>query len=193
MIHYREESQGVLSIRLYDLAECRAIVERTRDLTSWKAALVRDARDATNYEVLHRADVRSARTLHTAETDHVYREFEARMDATLKPLIKEHWKIELSGHSGTHLLRYGTADHYVPHHDTGPGFEDRYFSVVCYLNDDFTGGQTSFPGLNFVATPEPGKAIVFPSDYLHCSEPVISGEKFVLVSWINGPAPIKWI
>ena len=191
MIHYREESQGVLSIRLYELAECRAIVEQTKDLTSWKAALVRDARDATNYEVLHRTDVRSARML--ADAEGIYREFGARLDAILKPLIKEHWKIELSGHSGTHLLRYGPADHYVPHQDTGPGLEDRYFSVVCYLNDDFAGGQTSFPGLNFVATPEPGKAIVFPSNYLHCSEPVISGEKFVLVSWINGPAPIKCI
>ena len=193
MIHYREESQGVLSIRLYELAECRAIVEQTKDLNSWKAALVRDAQDASNYEVLHRTDVRSARTLAAADAEDIYREFDARIDATLKPLIKEHWKIELSGHSGTHLLRYGPADHYVPHQDTGPGLEDRYFSVVCYLNDDFAGGQTSFPGLEFVATPEPGKAIVFPSNYLHCSEPVISGEKFVLVSWINGPAPIKWI
>jgi len=193
MSQYREESPGVISSQLYDLAECRAIVEAIKDLPQWTAALVRDARDAVNYEVLKRPDVRSARTLVSPESSDVYREFEARMDSTLRPLIKEHWKIDLTGHSGTHLLRYGPADHYVPHQDTGPSFEHRYFSVVCYLNDDFAGGHTSFPGLDFVATPETGKAIVFPSNYLHCSEPVISGEKFVLVSWINGPTPIKWI
>jgi len=193
MSQYREESPGVISSQLYDLAECRAIVEATKDLPQWTAALVRDARDAVNYEVLKRPDVRSARTLVSPEASDVYREFEARMDSILRPLIKEHWKIDLTGHSGTHLLRYGPADHYVPHQDTGPSFEHRYFSVVCYLNDDFAGGHTSFPGLDFVATPETGKAIVFPSNYLHCSEPVISGEKFVLVSWINGPTPIKWI
>ena len=183
----------MISSQLYDLAECRAIVEAIKDLPQWTAALVRDARDAVNYEVLKRPDVRSARTLVSPEASDVYREFEARMDSILRPLIKEHWKIHLAGHSGTHLLRYGPADHYVPHQDTGPSFEHRYFSVVCYLNDDFAGGHTSFPGLDFVATPETGKAIVFPSNYLHCSEPIVSGEKFVLVSWINGPTPIKWI
>ena len=109
------------------------------------------------------------------------------------PLVNQHWQVNLANHSGTHILKYGPADHYVPHLDTGPGFEDRYFSVVCYLNDDFSGGLTSFPGLDYAATPETGKAIVFPSNYLHCSEPVISGEKIVMVSWINGPTPVKWI
>ena len=192
-MQYREESPGVISVQLYDDAECRAIVEGISNLTDWTAALVRDAQDAVNYEVLTRPDVRSARTLVSAETEHVYRQFNARMEATVKPLVKQHWQIDLVSHSGTHLLRYGPADHYVPHQDTGPGFEDRYFSIVCYLNDDFEGGHTSFPGLDFSATPETGKAIVFPSNYLHCSEVVTRGEKFVLVSWINGPVPVNWI
>ena len=193
MIRYQEESPGVISVQLYDAAECSAIVGEIRNLPDWTAALVRDAQDAVNYEVLTRPDVRSARTLVSAEAVYVYRQFDARVDATLKPLVKQHWQLELPSHSGTHLLRYGPADHYVPHQDTGPGFEDRYFSIVCYLNDDFAGGHTSFPGLEFSATPEAGKAIVFPSNYLHCSEVVTRGEKFVLVSWINGPAPVNWI
>lgn len=193
MIQYREESRGVISLRLYEVVECRAIVAEIKDLSQWTAALVRDARDAANYEVLTRPDVRSARTLGASAAENIFREFDVRMDAILKPLVKRHWGIDLTGHSGTHLLRYGPADHYVPHQDTGPGFEDRYFSVVCYLNDDFEGGRTWFPGLNFVASPIAGKTIVFPSSYLHGSEPVISGEKFVVVTWVNGPIPVKWI
>jgi predicted 2-oxoglutarate/Fe(II)-dependent dioxygenase YbiX len=41
--------------------------------------------------------------------------------------------------------------------------------------------------------PQAGQAILFPSNYLHGSEPVISGKKFVIVSWIDGPVPIKWL
>lgn len=193
MIQYNEESRGVISVSLYDAAECKAIIEELKQLEGWTAALVRDAKDADDYEVLTRPDIRSASTLVSTDAEKFYRQFDARVDATLKPLCKQHWQIELASHSGTHVLRYGPADHYVPHLDTGPGFEDRYFSVVCYLNDDFTGGQTSFPGLNYSATPESGKAIVFPSNYLHCSEPVTTGEKFVVVSWINGPTPVNWI
>lgn len=193
MIQYNEESRGVISVPLYAAAECKAIVEELKHLQGWKAALVRDAKDAVNYEVLTRPDVRSASTLVSVDAEPFHRQFDTRVDATLKPLIKQHWQVDLASHSGTHVLRYGPADHYVPHQDTGPGFEDRYLSVVCYLNDDFTGGQTSFPGLDYTAIPEAGKAIVFPSNYLHCSEPVTSGEKFVVVTWINGPTPVDWI
>jgi len=193
MIEYREESRGVISLRLYEVVECEAIVDEVKDLPQWTAALVRDARDASDYEVLTRSDVRSARTLGPSAAENIFREFDARMDSILKPLLKRHWGIDLTGHSGTHLLRYGPADHYVPHLDIGPGFEDRYFSVVCYLNDDFKGGRTSFPGLDFAAAPRAGKTIVFPSNYFHGSDPVISGEKFAIVTWINGPTPIKWI
>ena len=107
--------------------------------------------------------------------------------------LKGLWKLDLRTHSGTHLLKYEAADHYRPHKDTGLGFDGRYFSVVCYLNDDFTGGRTLFPTLNYAATPAAGRAIIFPSNYLHGSEPVISGQKFVMVSWIEGPVPIQWL
>jgi predicted 2-oxoglutarate/Fe(II)-dependent dioxygenase YbiX len=193
MIPYREESPGVVSVCLYNRAECREIVERVKHSTDWTAARVREARDRINYESLTHPEVRSARILGSGEVEELYRQFDGRMNSMLKPLIKEIWKIDLANHSGTQFLRYGPADHYVPHQDTGPGFEHRYFSVVCYLNDDFAGGQTAFPGLHYVATPETGKAILFPSNYLHGSEPIVSGEKFVVVSWVKGPTSIKWI
>ena len=193
MISYREESRGVVSVCLYNRAECKVIVERVKEYTDWMAARVREARDSVNYESLTHPEVRSARILVSGGAEELYREFDGRMNSLLKPLIKEIWRIDLADHSCTQFLRYGPADHYVPHQDTGPGFEHRYFSVVCYLNDDFAGGQTAFPGLNYAATPEAGKAIVFPSSYLHGSEPMISGEKFVVVSWVKGPTPINWI
>jgi hypothetical protein len=36
-------------------------------------------------------------------------------------------------------------------------------------------------------------AVVFPATYVHRAERLISGEKYIIVSWLNGREPIKWI
>ncbi len=193
MSSHKEESHGVVSLRLYEPAECDLIVESIKKLGGWNAALIREAEEGGNYNIVARSDVRSASTLNSPEVERLYDEFERKLDLLVKPLIRQLWKLDLRTHSGSHLLKYEAADHYQPHRDTGLGFDGRYFSVVCYLNDDFTGGRTLFPTLNYAVTPEAGMAIIFPSNYLHGSEPVIQGRKFVLVSWIDGPEPVKWI
>ena len=193
MSSHKEESHGVVSLRLYEPSECRLMVEDIQELDSWNAALIREAEEGGNYNIVSRSDVRSASTLYSPAAERLHDEFELKLDLLVKPLIRQLWKLDLRTHSGTHLLKYEAADHYQPHRDTGLGFDARYFSVVCYLNDDFTGGRTLFPPLNYAVTPEAGKAILFPSNYLHGSEPVIEGRKFVLVSWIDGPEPVKWI
>ena len=192
MSSFREESQGVVSLQLYESCECRKIVDSIKELDGWNPALVRQGQEGGNYDIVTRSEIRSASTLNTVDVQRLYDEFEQKVDSLVKPLIRRLWKLDLKDHSGTHLLKYEAADHYVPHRDTGLGFEGRYFSVVCYLNDDFTGGRTLFPTLNYAVTPEAGQAILFPSNYLHGSEPVVSGKKFVFVSWIDGPVPIKW-
>ena len=73
MIQYREESRGVVSLRLYEVDECRAIVEEMKDLPRWNTALVRDARDASDYQVLTRPDIRSARTLVSSAAEDIFR------------------------------------------------------------------------------------------------------------------------
>jgi len=193
MSSYREESQGVVSLRLYEPSECKNIVEGIRQLDGWNAALIRQGRDGGNHESVARSDIRSASTLNSVDVARLYEEFETKIESLVKPLIRQLWKLDLTNHLGTHLLRYEAADHYVPHTDTGLGFEERYFSLVCYLNDDFEGGRTLFPTLNYAVTPEAGQAILFPSNYLHGSEPVVSGKKFIFVSWIEGPVPINWL
>jgi predicted 2-oxoglutarate/Fe(II)-dependent dioxygenase YbiX len=93
---------------------------------------------------------------------------------------------------GTQIIRYRKGGRYVAHTDAGVDYAERYFSVVCYLNDDFTGGLTSFPSLEYSTRPQTGKAIIFPSRYFHCAEPVSSGEKFIFLTWVCGPIPITW-
>jgi predicted 2-oxoglutarate/Fe(II)-dependent dioxygenase YbiX len=139
------------------------------------------------------SSVRRARILQPQFAEKIYDDFDRRMDQIVKPLIKRVWKANLEEHAGTQFIRYLPNGHYEPHKDSGLDLNDRYFTVLCYLNDDFDGGYTSFPYLDYCAVPKAGKAIIFPSRYMHCAEPVLRGEKFVALTWVMGPAPLDWI
>jgi predicted 2-oxoglutarate/Fe(II)-dependent dioxygenase YbiX len=193
MIPYNQHTHGVVSLRLFDPNECREIVGRIEQVEGWTAALIREELEGRDYKTVTRPDARSAQILHSVHVEWLYREFEQKIDLLVKPLVRQLWKLDLRSQSGTQLLKYEAADHYRPHRDTGIDLEQRYFSVVCYLNDDFEGGRTLFPTLDYAVTPDAGRAVLFPSTYLHGSEPVINGRKFVLVSWIDGPVPARWI
>ncbi len=93
-----------------------------------------------------------------------------------------------------HLLRYGPGGKYDIHAD-GEHFDfetrqfyrfiDRDFSMLIYLNDDFSGGVLNFPWLNYQYQPAAGDLVCFPSNHIftHESLPIISGTKYALVSW----------
>jgi len=120
--------------------------------------------------------VRHARILKPDYAEKIYDEFDRQIDEKVKPLIKRIWRANLKEHAGTQIIRYSPHGHYEPHTDSGLDLNDRYFSVLCYR-----------------AVPTAGRAIVFPSRYMHCAEPVVAGEKFVVLTWVMGPFPVEWI
>lgn len=190
---YAQEIPGIIALRLFGEEECAAFVECARAETAWDEAKVVLRRDDGGYSSVLRPE-REARTLAPARGSLLARSFDARMDAVVKPVVERVWGVRMARHSSTHLVRYGPGHHYHDHSDVIDGEEPyRYFSVVCYLNEDFRGGRTAFPALGHVVAPARGKAVVFPSTYLHRAEPVTSGEKYVLVSWLTGRLPVRWI
>ena len=180
-----------MSLPLYDPLNCNRIVEWSRGVKSWNAAEVHAAEDPNGSAV--RNQYRSAHSLVPPDDSVFQKEFSETIDQIIRPLIKRAWTTDFPRHHGTHLVRYTPGDFYVAHVDTVPGENYRYFTFLCYLNDDFEGGATSFPQLNLSIKPETGKAILFPSTYLHCAEPVTNGEKYVLVSWLTSTPPIDWL
>lgn len=71
---------------------------------------------------------------------------------------------------------------------------NRLFSAMIYLNDDFEGGTTSFPNLNKVIQPQKGKTIIWSNinqynkldrNKTHSGDPITKGTKWVLVTWIR--------
>jgi predicted 2-oxoglutarate/Fe(II)-dependent dioxygenase YbiX len=192
----REAAPGIFSIKLMDTDYCAAAVQGLRNIDSWNAARVsapqRDSKSAV------RQQFRSASILGAKGRNQLYFDFERKVRTIIQPLILKFWEFEVYGCDGTQLVRYRTGDRYVPHKDSCEDPSDRacssrYFTVLCYLNDDFEGGRTSFPGLEYTAVPAPGRALIFPSNYLHAAMPVVAGEKFVIVTWLYGPALVRWI
>lgn len=190
---YQELAEGILAVALYEPDVCRSVLNAIRASDEWESATVRLQSSDGGFHSLPQADVRAATILPEHHLNAAFPDFDEKIATTIAPVIKQFWGVDLVEHSGTQLVRYRAGGHYRAHIDAGQDMEDRYFSVVCYLNNDFQGGGTWFPQLSCRVVPESGKTIVFPSKYLHAAEPVLEGEKFVLVSWVLGPVPIKWI
>jgi hypothetical protein len=186
-----EEARGIISLRLCDARACRRIVECSKAARGWEPAHVEGSEEEGGSVV--RREYRSAESFFPSERWAPKREFDRKIKGVVRPLVRRAWLADLKAVRDTHVVRYSPGGFYVPHIDTVPGEEYRYFTVLCYLNEDFEGGWTSFPLLNFSVRPRTGKAILFPSTYLHCAEPVGSGEKYVIVTWLTGPPPIRWL
>ena len=93
------------------------------------------------------------------------------------------------------VLRYKPGGHYQPHQDVF--YEDknkRVHTFILALNDEYEGGETSFPNIKEKYKLRAGDALFFDtldnygldtSDALHGGEPVKSGEKWVCNLWVH--------
>jgi len=87
------------------------------------------------------------------------------------------------------FYRYSPGQFFDWHRDgyfERPNGERSLLTVLFYLNEDFTGGETSFEDLNVSpdrivsVTPQTGLALFFEHPLLHKGEPVLTGHKYVL-------------
>jgi prolyl 4-hydroxylase len=113
------------------------------------------------------------------------------------------------------ILRYRLGEEFRPHVDyfneSGAGAAQslanggqRAQTVLIYLNDDYSGGSTSFPKLQLDIKGRRGDVLHYHNlradglghrDSLHAGMPVAAGEKWLLSKWIRSerfPARIKW-
>jgi TPR repeat protein len=113
------------------------------------------------------------------------------------------------------ILRYRPGEEFRPHVDyfneSGAGAYQsladggqRAQTVLIYLNDDYTGGNTCFPELQLNIKGRRGDILHFHNlsadglghrDSLHAGLPVMAGEKWLLSQWIRSdsyPARLTW-
>ena len=81
-----------------------------------------------------------------------------------------------------------TEGYHVWHLEHGKGFdnEPRAFVFSIYLNDVEEGGETEFLHFSKRVQPKTGRIVIWPAGfpYVHRGNPPLSGEKYILTSWM---------
>jgi hypothetical protein len=81
-----------------------------------------------------------------------------------------------------------TEGYHVWHVEHGKGFqnEPRAFVFSVYLNNVEDGGETEFLHFSKRVKPKTGRIVIWPAafPYLHRGNPPLSGEKYILTSWM---------
>lgn len=129
-------------------------------------------------------ETRHAGILPRPKCREVYAEFDQYLQS-IKDELARTWelKTEISW-DGTQLIRYKPGGFFLPHVDaTDDHASERAVTLVAYLNDDFTGGETTFPTLEEQVAPVAGRVLTFPARTLHASNAIRAGQKVIFVSW----------
>ncbi len=84
------------------------------------------------------------------------------------------------------LVKYFPGNHFQTHADDGASYKS-VVSLVGYLNDDYAGGEISFPAHDIIIKPDAGDLVIFPSNYMfmHRAMPVESGIKYSIVTMLD--------
>ena len=89
---------------------------------------------------------------------------------------------------GFKIVEYREGEGCSPHYD---GYESdglmKIASVVVYLNDDFSAGETVFTKQKMSVKPAPGKVVFFPSGptHPHYVEKTENGTRYALLTWMH--------
>jgi prolyl 4-hydroxylase len=125
--------------------------------------------------------------------------------AKLDQRIAEVMHCPVENGEGLQILNYQVGAEYRPHFDYFPVGDpgsmahlahggQRVSTLVMYLNDVESGGETSFPSVGVSVVPKKGSAVYF--EYcnsrgqldaltLHAGNPVLAGEKWIATKWMR--------
>jgi predicted 2-oxoglutarate/Fe(II)-dependent dioxygenase YbiX len=182
-----------------DAASCTRIVTEMRESPSTPAVVVKDGDRAIESTV--------RRTLDVLVSQSTRESIEAALDA-LAPALGEHFGGPLVRAEDVHFLRCRPGDFFAPHSDTvshragTSAVHARRVSVVLFLNagarepqpGEFSGGALRLFGLMkepalakmaLPLQPETGLLVAFPSELIHAVEPVTTGDRLSIVTWLR--------
>lgn len=153
--------------------------------------------DSTGYDhKTHSSKPTSIRTSSTAYVNYNQENFPLDIK-NLNKNIAQTLKIDPSRCERPQLTKYAELQYYGPHWDYffyGPNTDNnRVATVIIYLNDNFSGGSTSFPNLNLAVRPQQGRLLYFDYNYneeinrltMHSGDIVFLGTKYIISVWIR--------
>lgn len=105
------------------------------------------------------------------------------------------WKFNVTHSNQSDFLKYDSNGHFASHIDIitsqlGSHHDCRKITCLLILNDNFEGGKFYLQDGKEKIYPrqEVGDVIFFPSFLLHGVEPVITGTRYSVVTWLVGPS-----
>ena len=161
-------------------ADCRAQIELS-DAAGYEAAPLGDnfsgpngfhiSRDGRNCGRAVVDDAETAAQLWAGLTQHLPAEWRGRRALGLNERLR--------------FYRYTAGERLGLHRDgyyRRPDGAQSLWTLMIYLNQDFTGGATRFAREEIIVTPQTGLALVFPHHFWHEGCLVIDGCKYVIRS-----------
>jgi hypothetical protein len=167
----------------YDFSEdfAKSIVQEARSLDIWKKSTLINSKEAHPMRTSEDADFSPPFSNNNLQFVVEY------IEGCLDHYTEQYDFCEIKQIEHVGILRYAPGAWYGAHVDTSWQVY-RILSMLIYLNpQDYEGGETWFPEFDIKIKPESPSAVIFPSNYIykHQAMPVASGEKFILVSWMN--------
>jgi hypothetical protein len=179
-----EAAPGVLEVAPFLTVEvCRETIRTAESSSGWVPAYI--ANYGVDNVLAEYVDVkeRDALVLGPAAIPEICSTFQSQLEDSAGPIVQHHWGIEGLAVRGVQLVKYQRGGHIRPHKDTASGFSSRCVSAVCYLNDDFEGGELAFPDLPHTYRPRAAALLLFPSDYNHGVLPIRTGRRYAFVAF----------
>jgi prolyl 4-hydroxylase len=123
----------------------------------------------------------------------------------IKNIVSEKTNLPIKNQEDIHVVKYNIGGEYKVHYDFfRPNTNhlqsevqnggQRMYSCLFYINDDFDGGETDFPKVNYRVDPQIGKLVIWKNlnddlsvnyNSIHAGLPVISGEKWICIVWVR--------
>jgi hypothetical protein len=157
----------------------------------WLSEYVVDANDGNKSLDSSYRDTKSIDiTAYSREEDEDYvKFFSSLFNKTFSEIEKDYEEdhyIKFKVHQPYKILKYDVGGKFDLHIDDA-GATFRRASTVFYLNDNYEGGEIEFPSFDVKYKPQAGDFIMFPSSYAyrHKVNPVISGTRYAIASWLR--------
>ncbi len=124
------------------------------------------------------------------------------VDPGVDKLIEKYFNCEDIASEKTQVQKYSIGNEFKDHFDWFDEIDkdfignrgQRTWTIMVYLNDVDSGGETNFPKLGLNIIPKKGKAVVWNNlhedgsgnyEVIHSGKPVTKGEKWIITKWIR--------
>ena len=180
--HWNIQKGEYLEVDLLDADLCNQIIKDAEEIGFTKSEVIKDGKN------VHDDYSRSSSTLWFNDTFGITEKIRNTVPA-IGNLKLEGWQ----------LVKYKVGEEFKAHYDCLNKENDRLFTTLIYLNDNFTGGGTTFTNTNETIIPKQGKLLLWKNllagkcnpKSLHSGDPIVEGTKYVLVNWVLDKTTIK--